>query len=90
MWCHEGPMKTTLVDFMRMIWSENVQVIVMVTNLWESGKSKCEQYWPSKEEKEREYGPFTVKIKDETTYPEYTLRTLEIKVNTETHNHKKK
>ncbi len=55
-------------------------MIVMVTNLFEGGKSKCEQYWPSKEEKEKEYGPFTIKLREEIVHPEYTLRTMEIKV----------
>ena len=66
---------------MRMIWLEKVQVIVMVTNLYEAGRSKCEQYWPSKEEKEKQYGPFTIKLREEMNYPDYSLRTMEIKVN---------
>ena len=67
---------------MRMIWQEKVQVIVMVTNLWEGGKIKCEQYWPSRDETERTFGPFTVRLRDQSIYPEYTLRTMEIKVTT--------
>ncbi len=79
----KGPMKNSLVDYMRMIWLENIQVIVMVTNLFEGGKGKCEQYWPSKEEKEKEYGPFTIKLREEMVYPEYTLRTMEMKVSSQ-------
>ena len=75
-----GPLKDTVVDFMRMIWLEKVKIIVMVTNLCEGGRSKCEQYWPSSEEKEKKYGPFTVKMRSETKYPEYTMRNMEIKV----------
>ena len=56
-------------------------MIVMVTNLYEAGKIKCEQYWPSKEEKEKQYGPFTIKLRKEMNYPDYSLRTMEIKVN---------
>ena len=67
---------------MRMIWQEKVQVIVMVTNLWEGGKIKCEQYWPSRDETKRASGPFTVRLRDQSIYPEYTLRTMEIKVTT--------
>ena len=70
---------------MRMIWFEKVQIIVMVTNLWEGGRSKCEQYWPSSEEREKEYEPFTVKIRSETKYPEYTMRKMEIKVKAGSH-----
>ena len=75
-----GPMKNTLVDFFRMIWLEKVQVIVMVTNLWELGRSKCERYWPSNEEGEKEFGPFLVKTRASMVYSDYTQRNLEIKV----------
>ena len=37
-------MSKTLVDFWRLIWQERPQIIVMVTNLKEGSKSKCEQY----------------------------------------------
>ena len=56
----------TLVDFMKMIWQEKVQVIVMVTNLSEGGKSKSEQYWPSRDENGRTIGPFTVRLRDQS------------------------
>lgn len=34
----QGPLQTTLNDFWRMIWQENVKHIVMLANVLENGK----------------------------------------------------
>ncbi|XP_066553763.1 receptor-type tyrosine-protein phosphatase V [Amia ocellicauda] len=45
--CAQGPMPNTTVDFWRMVWEQDVRIIVMLTACTENGKVLCEQYWPS-------------------------------------------
>ncbi|CAJ0607191.1 unnamed protein product [Cylicocyclus nassatus] len=44
--CTQGPTAQTVEDFWRMIWQEKCKSIVMLCNVIECGKKKCEQYWP--------------------------------------------
>ncbi|CAD5210722.1 unnamed protein product [Bursaphelenchus okinawaensis] len=59
--CTQGPTEKTVNDFWRMIWQEKCQGILMLTEVMELGKKKCEQYWPQKAGEEVEYGPVKVK-----------------------------
>jgi len=42
----QGPVPTTIIDFWRMVWQEQVEVIVKVTKEVEGGTLKCHKYWP--------------------------------------------
>ena len=72
-------MKKTLVDLWRVIWQERPVCIVMVTNLKEGTKSKCEQYWPDTVMDHEDFGPFTVTLKNEQVYPDYVIRNMAIR-----------
>ncbi|XP_075932482.1 tyrosine-protein phosphatase non-receptor type 18 [Anarhichas minor] len=61
----QGPLGSTLIDFWRMIWENNVKVIVMASREIEMGKKKCECYW-SPVHQPASFGPFTVCSQEET------------------------
>ncbi|XP_056002719.1 receptor-type tyrosine-protein phosphatase mu-like isoform X1 [Ostrea edulis] len=71
----QGPKKTTLKDFWRMMWQGNIKTVVMLTNIVENGKNKCSIYWADKDEPLC-IGPCTVTLSEEVVYSFYVVRKL--------------
>ncbi|XP_072473598.1 receptor-type tyrosine-protein phosphatase eta isoform X2 [Notamacropus eugenii] len=81
----QGPLPNTLKDFWRMVWEKNVYSIVMLTKCVEQGRTKCEEYWPSKQT--HNYGDVTVGIISEIILPEWTIRDFTVKNNKTSESH---
>ena len=75
----QGPNKYSINDLWRMIWQVRATRIVMITNLVESGKPKCNLYWPAEKESCL-YGKFHVKLLSQEINPDYTIRSFQVGV----------
>ncbi|XP_052779074.1 tyrosine-protein phosphatase 99A-like isoform X2 [Mya arenaria] len=73
----QGPLPRTFADFWRMVWEHNSIVIVMITNLVERGRLKCDMYWPN--EGQETYGTIMVKHLNTISRAHYTVRLFSLK-----------
>ncbi|WAR16495.1 TENX-like protein [Mya arenaria] len=81
----EGPTEKTMQDysvFWRMIWQQKVGKIVMLTNLVEDGKPKCDQYWPD-HGTTKQYGEIHVTCLTEDMYADFLMLTFSVKMDKE-------
>ncbi|XP_071965804.1 tyrosine-protein phosphatase non-receptor type 9-like [Antedon mediterranea] len=77
----QGPLPNTINDYWRMIWQENILVIVMTTRTVERGRTKCAQYWPPDPETAEEYGNMTVVNLEVEKKRDYIVSTLFVQNN---------
>ncbi|CEF62116.1 Protein-tyrosine phosphatase, receptor/non-receptor type domain and Protein-tyrosine/Dual specificity phosphatase domain and Protein-tyrosine phosphatase, catalytic domain-containing protein [Strongyloides ratti] len=60
----QGPLPNTINDFWKMVWQSKAYSIVMICDIIENGKKKCEQYWPLNPLTEIKAGVIVVKFLD--------------------------
>jgi len=80
----QGPLPGTKADFWNMIWAEKSLVIVMLVQLVENGRIKCDQYWPFDEKKETVSETLEVEKTEENILPLWTERTFYLSNGTDT------
>ncbi|UJR31355.1 hypothetical protein I4U23_018851 [Adineta vaga] len=73
----QGPMPNTINDFWRMIWEKDVSVLVMITNIKERGRVKCDLYWP--QEGTETYGTIQVTLVSTIPFAYYVKRIFSIR-----------
>jgi protein tyrosine phosphatase len=71
-----GPLQNTVKDFWRMIWQENITIIVMTTNIRESGTMKCYPYWPLETGEYLNTGSYQIQNEKSDKYDSFVVTTL--------------
>ena len=75
----QGPKKETIVDFWRMIDQFNIKIIIMLTNLNENNKIKCNKYWPNRLNEIEIYDNlYEIKYTNESKHLDYVKRTFKL------------
>jgi protein tyrosine phosphatase len=44
----QGPLHTTIETFWKIIIKKNIKLVIMLSNLEEQGRKKCDKYWPDR------------------------------------------
>ncbi|XP_049714244.1 receptor-type tyrosine-protein phosphatase V-like [Elephas maximus indicus] len=73
----QGPLKKTLEDFWRLVWEQQVHIIVMLTVGMENGRVLCEHYWPA-DSIPITHGHITVHLLAEELEDEWTKREFQL------------
>ncbi|XP_071082474.1 receptor-type tyrosine-protein phosphatase alpha-like [Haliotis cracherodii] len=79
----QGPNARSLADFWLMIWQQDVRCVVMLTNLRENNRRKCEKYWPDEGSRDS-YGDVDVSCTHEDVTSTYVVRVLQAGHHTKT------
>ncbi|KAI6181813.1 hypothetical protein M3Y98_00869400 [Aphelenchoides besseyi] len=74
----QGPLESTASDFWRMVFQENVEMIVMLCRCEENEKVKCFQYWPLEQGTYKNYGQMFVNNKKTEQEDRFITFTLEV------------
>ncbi|XP_061706716.1 receptor-type tyrosine-protein phosphatase epsilon-like [Cydia pomonella] len=72
----EAPKQQTCYDWYRLLWMEQVQIVVMLCKKREDGKNKCYPYWSEVEQQSVKFQKFevtTTKVERFSTYLKTTL-----------------
>ncbi|XP_012498450.1 PREDICTED: receptor-type tyrosine-protein phosphatase H [Propithecus coquereli] len=73
----QGPLPHTVGDFWRLVWEQQSRTLVMLTNCMESGRVKCEHYWPL-DAQPCTYGHLRVTLVGEEVTETWAVRDLQL------------
>ncbi|XP_071112546.1 tyrosine-protein phosphatase 10D-like [Haliotis cracherodii] len=74
----QGPMTGTVADFWRMIWEQDVNIIIMLSDLMEKGKPKVDRYWPLIINEPVQHGEIIVELINNSPLNKYDIKIFQI------------
>ncbi|XP_048239824.1 tyrosine-protein phosphatase 10D-like [Haliotis rufescens] len=74
----QGPMTGTVADFWRMIWEQDVHIIIMLSDLMEKGKPKVDRYWPENINEPVQHGEIIVEMINYSPLSKYVIKIFKI------------
>ncbi|XP_046573688.1 receptor-type tyrosine-protein phosphatase O-like [Haliotis rubra] len=74
----QGPMTGTVADFWRMVWEQDVNIIIMLSDLLEKGKPKVDKYWPDNLKEPVQYGDIIVEMINYSPLSKYVIKIFQI------------
>nr|XP_045015892.1 receptor-type tyrosine-protein phosphatase V-like isoform X2 [Jaculus jaculus] len=78
----QGPLKKTVEDFWRLVWEQQVHVIIMLTVGMENGRVLCEHYWPANSSPVT-HGHITIHLLAEESEDDWTKREFQLQHDTQ-------
>jgi protein tyrosine phosphatase len=61
----QGPVTCTIEAFWKMVLIKNTKLIIMLTNLKEENRNKCDLYWPSSDNKPISFEKYKIHLETE-------------------------
>lgn len=75
----QAPLENTMNDFWKMIWEQDVRIVIMVANMNERGRKQATKYWPNIEEENIFVnGDLEISCKKTDMFADYTKREFEL------------
>jgi len=72
----QAPIFSTFSDYWRMIWENSCSIILMLTKLFENGRTKAHIYWPVYDNCTLKFGDISVTKIEEEDYGSHIVRTF--------------
>ena len=73
----QGPTALTVIDFWRMIFEQDADTVMMVTNCEEKGRIKCQRYWPAGTDQDMPLlDNFFITMTNVEQFADYAVRTM--------------